>query len=288
MTGRNSRRTRPADSLSRGSVLVDGESLFYEASGSDEKGRTLLFLHDSGGSSSTWQGQLSGLAERARCLAPDFPGHGRSEGTSFTTVAEYRRSIEAFLDALAIRWPVVVAGASLGAAVAVDLALHAPKRVEGLILAGPTAGGRCAGEVVEATARGEAPESFVTGLFGPNVHSQIVRDRLKRWRLTSPLARHADLTAVTGYQFDQAVQGVRHPVLFVAGGADSLASPEQVQALAVRLPDASVATIPGAGCLSMLEEPLLFNRQVAGFVAKLSPTVPVLSEERQPGGYWRF
>lgn len=287
-SGNSHRRVRASEILSRGSVQVHGANLFYEASGTAEDGPTLLLLHDSGGSSATWHGQMTGLAHRARCIVPDLPGHGRSEGVGCTSVEEYRQKVIAFLDALAIRWPVVLGGVCLGAAVAVDLALHVPDRVAGLVLAGLSPEGRACEETRAAAARGEVSDAFIKSLFSPFVSQRLLMDRLKRWRLTGPTTRHRDLTAVRKYPLGARLAAVTHPTLLVCGDCDAIATPEMVRELAATMSDVRAETISRAGCLCMAEQSQEFNKVISDFLAELQPEAPVEPEERQVWAYRRF
>ncbi|MDF2631074.1 MAG: alpha/beta hydrolase fold protein [Symbiobacteriaceae bacterium] len=281
------RRRKPDETLSGGSVQVGGQNVYYEASGVSECGPTILFLHESGGAAATWHGQLVGLAQAARCLVADLPGHGRSEGTGYRTVSEYRAALCAFLDALAIRWPVVVVGVCLGALIATDLAASAPERVAGLVLAGVSENGRAEEPIWRRTAQGEAPEGFVTDMFSSGANPSIVSRHLQRWRQTSPTVRHADLAAVRGYPVRQMLQAVPHPTLLVAGEQDPIATPAVAYGLSDALGRSRVALIPRASCLSMVEQPALFNQAVQRFVAELGPAGPILPDTGRPGGYRR-
>lgn len=275
------------ETLSGGSVQVRGESIYYEAAGLGEGSPTILFLHESGGSAATWHGQLVGLAQRARCLVVDLPGHGRSEGHGFRSVAGYREVLVGFLDALAIRWPVVVAGVCLGSAIAADLALFAPGRVAGLILAGLKEHGRASAQLLRQTGRGEAPPEFVHGLFSTGASMQIVRRRQQQWCQTSPVARHGALVAMEEYPLRRVLLAVRHHMLAVAGEADPTATPAVTRELVTGLPRCQVATIPRAGCLAMVEQPASFNRLVSDWLHEVQPAGPEVPELRRPGGYRR-
>lgn len=281
------RRRKPEETLSGGSVQVRGQNVYYEAAGVSEVGPSMLFLHEAGGCSATWHGQLVGLAQSARCLVVDLPGHGRSEGGGYATVADYRAALIAFLDALAIRWPVVVAGVCLGGLIATDLAAAAPERVAGLVLAGLSENGRAGDAVWAGAARGEAPEGFVTDLFTRNANPSIISRRLQRWRQTSPTVRFADLAAVREYPIRTALRAVRHPTLIVAGEEDPVASPAVAHGLAGALAQGRAVVIPRASCLSMVEQPALFNRAVQEFVADLGPAGPRVPDMGRPGGYRR-
>ena len=278
-----------ADSiLSSGSVYVGSESVHYAASGVAEAGSAILFLHEAGGNGATWNGQLVGLAPKARCLVPDLPGHGQSGGLGFQTIAEYRAAMIGFLDALAIQWPVVIAGACLGAAIAIDLALHAPERVAGLILAGLPARGRVTPEVCERTAVGEAPDSFIESLFSESVSPRLKSEQLKRWRVAFPTVRYGDLMALSSYRVRDALSQVPHRVMMVAGERDTVVPPEVVAYMATTAPRGDVVMIPSAGALSMLEQPEWYNRLVSAFLDEVHPDVPAVPAFAYGGGYRRY
>lgn len=280
------RRLKQTETLTGGSVQVWGRSMYYQASGVAEDGPTLLFLHESGGSSATWHGQLVGMAQSARCLVPDLPGHGRSERNGCATVAEYRQAIIGYLDALAIRWPVVVVGVCFGAAVAVDLATHAPERVAGLVLCGVREGGRATDQILDATACGEAPPDFVAGLFSESASTRLVSERMQRWRNTCPLVRHLTLSALSAYPLSDGLRNATQPQLLIAAENDPLVPTEQIYQLAETAAAAQVAVVPGAGCLAMMEQPVVFNRLLGEFVSELRPDC-LVQLERRPGGYRR-
>lgn len=285
----NARRVKGSEIRSRGSVQVEGVSIYYETAGLAEHGPTVLFLHEGGGTAATWQAQLVGLSQGARCIAPDLPGHGRSEGLGRASVAEYSQAVLGFLDALAIRWPVAVVGVCLGSSIAVELALSAPDRVAGLVLGGLSEGGRACTATREAAARGEAAEAFVASLFSAAVPWQLVSAQMTRWRNTSPLVRHGDLLAQADYPLLDSLREVAHPVLLVAGERDALASPAVALEAEAIMADARVAVVPGAGCLCMAEHPAVYNRVAGDFLhGRLRPTSPVIPGEGQRGGYRRF
>jgi pimeloyl-ACP methyl ester carboxylesterase len=261
---------------SRGTALVSGTALHYEAAGSVEFGPTLLFLHESGGSSVTWEALLLALAGEGRCLAPDLPGHGRSEGQGLTSVQAYREWVLGYLDALAIHWPIVLVGLCLGAAIAVDLATVRPDRVAGLILTGTTPGGRSSVTTRELTARGEAPSTFADELCGPGASAQLRGAWLKRWRLCRPEVRHADLIAVAQYDLPGALGGLTHPTLFLDGAQDPFPS-------AARWSHGRLVRLPHAGGLAPLEQPGRYAGAVREFLATLPLDAALLQGNRQLG-----
>src|SRR5262249_40064989 len=61
---------------------------------------------------------------------------------------------------------------------------------------------------------------------------------------------------------------VRVPTLVIVGEQDALTPPDAAQALANGITGATLVKIPGAGHLSNLEQPELFNRAVEGFLLR--------------------
>jgi pimeloyl-ACP methyl ester carboxylesterase len=277
-----------SDVLSSGSVQVRGENLFYETSGRTEDGPTILFLHESGGASSTWHGQLSGLAKVVRCVAPDLPGHGHSEGMGYKSIDGYSQAILEFLDALAIRWPVVIAGVCQGAAIGVDMALKAPERVEALVLSGVTEELQACDRTLEAIWNGDISPSFVESLFGPKVSRRVLMDKMTRWRMTGQIVRYRDLKALRDYHLTERLTQIPHPVLLVAGEVDRLVPPERYEQMAQSLQNARSVSVVKSGCMSMVEYPYGYNRAVSEFVTRIRPTQPIDTSVSERGGYRRF
>jgi pyruvate dehydrogenase E2 component (dihydrolipoamide acetyltransferase) len=114
-----------------------GVGLHALLAGPNDAATRIVFLHGLGGSLSTWTAVLGDFASDARVAALDLPGHGKSdkpEADAFDySVAGMATAVgDAIVEAgLA---PAVMFGHSLGAAVAIQLALHRPKLVRGLVL----------------------------------------------------------------------------------------------------------------------------------------------------------
>lgn len=95
----------------------------------------VVFVHGLGGSLDHWGALLSKFGPGLRGVALDLPGHGESDGVSFT-VPDLAAAIGAVVDALSLRRFVLV-GHSLGAAAAIEYAAGNGPRVAGLFLVDP-------------------------------------------------------------------------------------------------------------------------------------------------------
>nr|WP_226789305.1 alpha/beta fold hydrolase [Pseudomonas aeruginosa] len=128
----------------------DGASLAYRLDGAAEK--PLLALSNSIGTTlHMWDAQLPALTRHFRVLRYDARGHGASSVPPGPyTLARLGEDVLELLDALEVRRAHFL-GLSLGGIVGQWLALHAPQRIERLVLAntsawlGPSssASGRC-------------------------------------------------------------------------------------------------------------------------------------------------
>lgn len=112
--------------------MADQRLLSYITVG---QGKPVLFLHGLGGSGQQWQDVVP-ADWQIRQLLPDLPGHGQTgwlpvEGCTFETFADV------IVNTFAQFGPMPVAGISMGAGIALRLALQVPDWVEKLLLIRP-------------------------------------------------------------------------------------------------------------------------------------------------------
>ena len=95
-------------------------------------GQTLLLIHGAGGNAMNWPPGLRRLPGWS-VAAIDLPGHGKSiDAPALTSIGEYCALVLAWADALGVE-KFAVAGQSMGAAIALQVALDVPERVTHLI-----------------------------------------------------------------------------------------------------------------------------------------------------------
>jgi pimeloyl-ACP methyl ester carboxylesterase len=147
------RRTRPAVpgpvKLHMDAVTIHGRRVAYRTGG---WGPLLVLLHGITSTSATWDRVLPALARRYTVLAPDLPGHGRSDkaGGDYS-IGAHANTVRDLLDALGYRRATVI-GHSLGGGVAMQVAYQYPERVERLVLVAPGGFGREVSIVLRAAA----------------------------------------------------------------------------------------------------------------------------------------
>lgn len=110
--------------------ILDSHMTYREAG----TGPTVVFLHGNPTSSQVWRDVVPHVATRARCLAPDLIGMGRSgKPASDYRFADHARYLDAWFDALDLR-DVVLVGYDWGGSLAMDWAARHPERVRGLVV----------------------------------------------------------------------------------------------------------------------------------------------------------
>ena len=240
---------------------------------------TLLLLHGFTGSAAAWADHLPGLEAAVDVLAVDLPGHG---GASDAGAA----SVEATAEALAARLSggrAHVLGYSLGARIALRLAIAHPAVVDRLVLESPSAGIADPGE---REARRRSDEQLAGEIERDGVEAFV-----DRWERNPVFATHAALApAVAARQrtirlardprglaqsLRLAGQGameplhsrlgeVRAPTLVITGALDP-ARP-RAELVAAGVPGARLVVVDGAGHTPHLERPDAFRRLVIDFL----------------------
>ncbi|MDX2222917.1 MAG: alpha/beta fold hydrolase [Rhodospirillaceae bacterium] len=115
-------------------IDIDGGSAYLRRN-TDARGRPIVFLHDTAGSSLASDETMAAFVGKRPVLAIDLPGNGESEATlgPAPTVEAQAAVVARVLDRLAYGSVDVVALGG-GCAVAVELAAREPRRVNALVL----------------------------------------------------------------------------------------------------------------------------------------------------------
>jgi pyruvate dehydrogenase E2 component (dihydrolipoamide acetyltransferase) len=152
-------------------------------------GTPVLFIHGFGGDLDNWLFNIDAVAEKAEVIALDLPGHGQSTvrlpGTSLADMANF---VARFMDAINVPKAHLV-GHSMGGAIAAQLAVTQPNRVESLTLIGSAGFGdeinsSYTSGFASAASRKELKPLLEQLFYDPSLVSrQLVDDVLKYKRL---------------------------------------------------------------------------------------------------------
>eukprot|EP00884_Botryococcus_braunii_P003874 jgi/Botrbrau1/13488/Bobra.0082s0084.1 len=179
-------------------VLAQGGLPDQVGAGEGQRGPPVIFLHGFLGDADDWRPIMAGVSTQRLCLAVDLPGHGETHVTpcdSFASDGAF--SMEATADALASLvassgWNgATLVGYSMGARLAVHLAVQYPSLFAGAVVVSGTAG---ISGGPERTARAERDDELAAALWSNGVR-QFVEDwyRQPMWASLRHHPRYKDV-----------------------------------------------------------------------------------------------
>ncbi len=233
-------------------------------------GPPIVLLHGLGGSLMTWQGVADAISQHKRVILVDLPGHG---GSSAPDPGECDYSPAALASAIAdaigavCDEPVVIAGHSLGGAIAALIAIASPHLVAALVLIDPAGASEDTDpellRLIEADAT-DAGSREILELFFHDPTLVTSTGVAEHSRMLSQPGVHAAVRAVARSSFDGAAQrldirdllaDIDVPVLVIWGAEDRVFDVSHARVLSLAVPDAQVEIVADAGHVPHLERP---------------------------------
>ena len=231
----------------------------------------IVLLHGAAGSHLSWPSEVRRLPG-TRVYALDLPGHGKSTGRGLQSVSAYGQVVLEWLAASGLHSTILV-GHSMGAAIALHLALENPRQILGLGLVGAGARLRVAPALLQAAANAatfpQALEMLAGALFSPQTTSRLVEQVQKRMAETRPSVFYGDFMACNDFNLLDRVAEIAQPALVLCGQEDRMTPPHYAQFLRDRMEHASLVVLPGAGHMVMLERPLEMANALQAFLRGL-------------------
>ena len=234
--------------------------------------RPALALHCMMGNASYWGPIAKALSDKVAIRAPDLPGHGQSPdwpGTpdfhTYTT-----RAVAPLIDR-----PMDLIGHSLGATVALRIAVAAPEAVRSLTLIEPVlfaaapdpANDALMDDLAALLHAGQAEAATrrflsVWGGLDWDAQTPTGRERLMRQMRLVVDSNSTLMRDGANILREGGLEGIDAPVLLVMGEDSPPVIADIADALAARLPDVGRARVPGAGHMLPITHPA----QVAGLI----------------------
>lgn len=254
---------RPRLGIARGQV-------YWRARGN---GPGLVLVNGYGASADAWPERwMQDLVRRHTVVTADLRGGGRSRyaQTPFT-IRDLAEDLVAVLDEVGLSSAVVL-GLSMGGMVAQELALVAPERVRGLVLAGtrppvprfvPPPLRSNLRLLLPAGRRRTLEEYFRdlwTAAAAPgfaDAHPELI-DELARQTAERPTPRRMlvqQMRAMSAWAHAERLADIEAPTAVVHGALDDFSPVANGHALAELIPGASYEEVPGVGHLVPLEAP---------------------------------
>ncbi len=219
-------------------TLFDGSRMAFVEKGTGAQ--TLILIHGMGNNLLSWHNNFEALSDTYHCIAVDLPGNGASPNSpdGNYSLDYFARCLIDFIGRKGLR-NVTLVGHSMGAQIAVRVALQAPPAVAGLVLIAPAGLERFT--VWERTAAQatffmadyfQPPEQMLASFFEHGFNRMPKEGRKLLQHCLQDFRQHGDapyrkmLTQCVSSMFGEPVidelAGVKAPTLIIFGGADAL------------------------------------------------------------------
>ncbi len=227
---------------------------------------TLVALGGWIGSGELWS-EVVGHLPDWRCVTFDHRGSGASTHTSSPiTVAAQVDDLLAVMDAQGVQ-RCILGAESAGVGIALEAALRAPERFDGLVLVGGSWGLPPDGAFDRFIASLEADYESALGAFVDNCLPEPGSEDLRRWGRhilrRAPLPHAVELLRCRNQLTAQdRLAEIALPTLVVHGELDQISPVAASRKLAAGLPDAQLHVLPGLGHVPIVTAPAQVARLI--------------------------
>jgi (E)-2-((N-methylformamido)methylene)succinate hydrolase len=239
-------------------------------------GPPLLLVHGVGARLNNWDGVVAALGGRFTTIRLDLRGHGESSKPPGPySAALFAEDARALLDHLGVT-RCHVAGHSLGATVALRLALDAPHRVERLALLSAAAG-RTEEErqrvlerlaIVEHGIPGEHFRRSLPRWFSDEFrrdNAALLEEYAARNMENDPRAYAAAYRVLATADLADEAARIRVPTLIATGEGDIGSNPRMARLLHARIAGSRLEILPGLRHAILIEAPAVVARLLTDF-----------------------
>ncbi len=246
-------------------ITVDGRTVFI-GTGSGHPAAdapAVVFVHGAAHDHTVWVMPARYFARHGkRVLAPDLPGHGRTDGPPLETIEAMADWLARVLDAANVTTATIV-GHSMGALVAQSFATRHPALTTAIALLGVSAPmpvterllGAAKNDDASATDMANGWSHSARGRLGgnPNPGFWILGGGARLIERCGPGVHYADLAACNTFRSDPSQIAV--PTLVIIGEADQMTPARAGRDVAAKIPNARLVTLVGCGHAMLQEQP---------------------------------
>ncbi|MBP3088038.1 alpha/beta hydrolase [Corynebacterium sp. sy017] len=271
----------------------------YFLTGPEDSAVTVVFVHGFTLAATQWQYQTEEIAHRARCLLPDFRGHGQTPQypVAECSVDGAADDVYAAITDANITGPIILVGHSLGGMVSFNLLRRYPKlrkQIRGMVLiatAIESFSGKGTPQLLKLPVADDirnameiSPEeaqklrSEFAALIAPTLGVTMFKNSgmSPAVKLHAQLLNSTPIETYVGFLDDlekhdelaaaQAVADI--PAVVIVGDKDDVTPLAQAEKICELMPHAALQVIPQAGHMLPLENPAVVNKAIAHFIAQ--------------------
>ncbi len=252
-------------------ITLNDKRLHYSAhlAASRPSSPPLVLVHGAGGNLYHWPPGLRRLPNYD-VYALDLPGHGKSEGPGCRSIEEWVQVVHDWAQALALP-PFVIAGHSMGGAIAQTFALRYPAMLAGVILVATGARLRVHPDILQGirTDMAAVGEKVVKWSYGQKATPAQKRRYLQHFLSVDKDVMYDDWAACNAFDVRERLSEIKLPTLVVSGSMDVMTPEKYGRYMAERMPNADFALIEGGGHMLMQEQPQMLINAIRGFLDRL-------------------
>ena len=256
-------------------ALINSHTLHYQYRKGDGP-NTFVFANSLGTDFRIWDAVIDQLPPQSSVMRFDKPGHGLSEiPKTALTISDYVADVIGLLDRLGIEKCVFV-GLSIGGVIGQRLALMHPERLEKLILSNTAPKIGTAGswntriETVQQQGMAAVSDTVLQRWFPAHFRETHLTE-LAGYRAmieqTSPMGYIRACEAIRDEDLTDQIYQITLPTLCIGGSDDGSVSPELVQAMAAKIPNARCELIAGAGHIPCVQMPETVATLILDFIS---------------------
>lgn len=257
-----------------GFAEIGGLKIHYHTIGNPKakKGQRVLYVHGTGCNTKVWQKHMEAIADAHTPVAIDLPGHGESQGCGFRGAADYSNFVVKLAETLG--WDrFVVAGHSMGGAVALTTAIYNQEMVNGIILIDTGARLRVHPDILkasrEAARTGKPLPLDRSWAYADTTPQSVVDESMALTAGTDLWVTYGDWICSDSFDFTTRLKDINAPALAICGEEDGLTPLKYHQFFQERMPNCRLTAIKKAGHWVQAEQPEDFTRAIRGFLDSL-------------------
>lgn len=254
----------------------DGTRIAHRFDGSRDK-PTLVLSNSIATTLNMWDGEIPALSKHFNVLRYDTRGHGKSSAPAGAySIERLGRDVLELLDGLAVKRAHFL-GLSLGGVIGQWLGVHAPDRIDRLILAntspwlGPAPQwDELISKVLGSSDLSEMANMFLRNWFPPHMRTTApeIVERFRAMVLSTDKQGLAGaFAAIRDMDMRRTIALINRPTLVIAGEHDTVTLASHGETIAQTIPGSQIVVLPAVH-MPNVELPAQFLGAVTGFLLR--------------------
>lgn len=246
--------------------------IYYFSSKNGDKRPALILIHGAGGMHLHWPYNLRRLND-FQVFAPDLPGHGKSEGLGKQSVERYADDLAIWMEHIGIQ-KAVIAGHSMGGAIAQTMATRYAEKVSALILIATGARLAVNPSLLEKLSIPSSTPSAIDLIlkwsWSPGTKSKLIERAREQMLGMRSAVIYGDYLACSKFDLTGKLGKISVPTQVIVGDSDKMTPLDLNKQLTSGIKNSQLTVIPNGGHMVMLEKPDAVADAAFNFLQSLS------------------